>query len=527
MPDAVEIPGRVSPESGRTAIICHNVTKDFGSVRALDGINLEVRAGTVHALVGENGAGKSTLLGVLAGRISPTSGTVHLFGLELPYGVPRVIRSMGVAAIYQELMIAPTLSAQSNVYLGQPIAKRGVLMEKAMRHGFDRLCARFGEQIPADVPAGTLSVAQQQLLEIMRGLVASARLILFDEPTASLPPRDREALFRVMADLRADGVTIMFVSHNLDEVLGIADVVTVFRDGRLAATAPAKEWTKSSLVAKMLGRELAAKESAEATGGQEAQYEPSRNESRVLVRVEGLTVLPAIQDINFEIRRGEIVGLGGLVGSGRTTVLRALAGLQPNAKGRLWIEGKEVPWPHTVRQARGFGIALLPEDRKGEGLVLTMCGADNVVMSDFRTVARAGFISHARTMARASAASADFGIAANRLSEMSANLSGGNQQKLLFARWKHCPPKVLLADEPTRGIDVGAKVEILESLQRLAAEGKAIAFVSSELEEVAAICDRVIVLAEGRQVGEILGKRGETTVQDILRGAFGVEAAVD
>jgi len=280
MPDAVDILGRVSPESGRTAIVCHNVSKDFGSVRALDGINLEVRAGTVHALVGENGAGKSTLLGVLAGRISPTSGTVHLFDQELPYGIPRAIRSMGVAAIYQELMIAPTLSAQSNVYLGQPIAKRGFLMEKAMRHGFDRLCARFGEQIRADVPAGTLSVAQQQLLEIMRGLVASARLILFDEPTASLPPRDREALFRVMADLRADGVTIMFVSHNLDEVLGIADVVTVFRDGRLAATAPAKEWTKSSLVAKMLGRELAVKESAEATGDQK------RNTSRPETNLE-------------------------------------------------------------------------------------------------------------------------------------------------------------------------------------------------------------------------------------------------
>lgn len=521
--NAAETQSRSSEDEMAVVVSCRSVTKDFGSVRAIDDVNLDIHRGTIHALVGQNGAGKSTLLGVLAGRTAPTRGTVILFGHELPYGMPREIRDLGVAAIYQELMVVPSLSAKANVYLGQPISRKGILQEGAMREGFERLCRRFKESIPADVPAGALSTAQQQLLEIMRGLSASAKLMLFDEPTASLPPRDREALFTVMADLRSHGVTIIFVSHNLDEVLRIADVVTVFRDGRVVATAPKKEWTKARLVTTMLGRELTA------IKGKDEQDVKNQDDlafpSETVLRVQDLGVSPWIHDISFEIRRGEIVGLGGLVGSGRTRVLRALAGLEPKAKGRLWIDGVEASWPHTVRDARRLGIALVPEDRKTQGLVLGMSGADNIVMSDFRPVSRAGFISSGKTISVASAASARFGLPAERLSEASGNLSGGNQQKLLFARSQHDPPRILLADEPTRGVDVGAKAEILEVLKSLAAEGKGVLFASSELEEIAAICDRIVVLAEGTRVGEIEGGLGDATVEEILRVAFRVEAA--
>lgn len=512
-------------------IVCRQLSKSYGNIQAIDRIDLDVTAGTVHALVGENGAGKSTFLGVLAGRISPSKGTAHIFGQELPYGEPRDIRRIGVAAIYQELMVVPELSAQANVYLGQSLSRGGVLREQAMQEGFDALCQRLGVRIPPTTPAGSLAVAEQQMLEIMRALVASARVVLFDEPTAALPPQDREGLFKVIADLRAQGVTIMFVSHNLDEVLEIADIVTVFRDGRLAVSAPVGEWTKPSLVEAMLGHAativLTADEIPEDEGASKSTRSRSGRQSdrAVLLRAEKLTVPHAIEDITIEVRAGEIVGLSGLVGSGRTTALRALAGLEPQASGRLWIEGQEVPWPRTVRDARRLGIALLPEDRKLEGLVLGMSAMDNIVMSDFSSVSRGGFISDRRAIKSAAKASAEFGIPAERLTDAAGNLSGGNQQKLLLARWRHSAPKILLADEPTRGIDVGAKVEILGALRRMAADGKGVMLASSELEEVAAVSDRVVVLAEGRQVAEIDGNDRNIDVQEILRAAFKVERA--
>jgi ABC-type sugar transport system ATPase subunit len=506
------------------------VAKSFSATQALCGVDLALAAGEVHAFVGENGAGKSTCLGVLAGRIAPTSGEVRVWGDELRYGDPRACRRAGIVAIYQELTIVPGLTAQANVFLGMPLARRGVLSERRMRARYEALCADIGvEPAPDGVPAGRLSVAEQQLIEIMRALVADAKVILFDEPTASLALQERKALLRLMDRLRRGGMTIVFVSHNLDEVLEIADTVTVFREGVIVASGPRDDWDKRRVVRAMLGSAASERlmhELLEDEGAPEvaARRRPPTSDAPVL-RVEGLTVPGAVEAIDLEIFAGEILGLGGLVGAGRTTVLRALAGLEPRATGTMWIDGRRVALARTVRQAQRLGIALAPEDRKAQGLVLQMDAMNNIALSDLRAVARMGVLSRRRMAAKTTEAATGFGFRAERIGETARNLSGGNQQKLLLARWRLNPPRILLADEPTRGIDIGAKAEIMASLEAMAAAGLAIVLVSSELEEVSAISDRVVVLAEGRLVGVLDRRDGEITPTEIMSTAFALKDA--
>jgi ABC-type sugar transport system ATPase subunit len=509
------------------------VSKRFGAVQALRDINLELRPGTVHAFVGENGAGKSTALGLLAGRIGPSAGRIEVFGEEFRYGHPRAARRLGVVAIYQELTILPELSPEANVFLGQTPTHGGVLAEREMRRRYTELCEQMNVVChPRGTRSGTLSVADQQILEIMRALISDARILLFDEPTAALATPEREALFTRINGLRERGITIGFVSHNLDEVLDLADDVSVFRDGELKAGAPRSEWTKARLVETMLGREgdrrilaeLLDKPAAEVPGA--PVYErPARLRDEELFRVEEVTVKDAIEDVSLTVRRGELAGLGGLVGSGRSTLLRALAGAEQVASGRLWIEGEEVPWPRTIRASRKLGIFMLPEDRKAAGLVPAMSSMENILLCDLPAAARAGVVSPRGMEKRAAEIAAAFGFSAARLRTPASQLSGGNQQKLLLARARHAAPKLLLADEPTRGVDIGAKEEIMNSLDQMAGDGIGIAIVSSELEEVAAVCDRVTVLAEGHGAGHLDRAKGDITVSDILHLAFGLEEA--
>jgi ABC-type sugar transport system ATPase subunit len=515
------------------AVVLHDVHKSFGSTRALVSISMTVGAGTVHALVGENGAGKSTALGIIAGRISPTAGRVEIFGDELKYGDPRASRRAGVVAIYQELTIVPALSAEANVFLGQPLNRGGVLSNREMRREYEALCARVGvKAVPSGTSAGSLSVADQQLLEILRALVSKARVILFDEPTASLAVSEREALYRLINGLRSDGVTVVFVSHNLDEVLELADVVTVFRDGRRVATEPRGQFTKPNLVRAMIGHagdgrlihemlEDHEKEAARATASVARTSRLVQSVGRApVLAASGISVPGSVEGLEIEVRAGEMVGVGGLVGSGRSTLLRALAGVEPTSTGRLFIDGKEVPWPRTVRQALSYGIALVPEDRKGQGLVPSMTSVHNIALSDFGRTARGGFLSRQMIEKATAGVAASFGFSEDRLRHRASELSGGNQQKLLLARWKHVTPRILLADEPTRGIDVGAKAEILKSLEDMAGQGLGLVMVSSELEEVAVTCDRVIVLAEGRMIGTLDRTEGDITTAEILHLAF-------
>ncbi|MEN2738390.1 sugar ABC transporter ATP-binding protein [Microbacterium sp. X-17] len=523
--------------TGANAVVITDLVKTYGAIRALKGVSLALPEGEIHALVGENGAGKSTALGVLAGRTAPTSGRVEVFGEEPRYGDPRAARRAGVVAIYQELTIVPALTAPANVYLPGPLSRGGFLRESEMRRRYVALCKRVGvAPVAPGVLARDLSVAEQQILEILRAVVSDARVILFDEPTASLAEAERSALFTLMRTLRTQGVTMVLVSHNLDEVLNIADTVTVFRDGRLAANGRRAEFTKESLVTAMLGDHGLEEVSERLLGADaEAGAIPRRvshadRQGPPLLAVSDVTVPGAITGVSLEVYPGEVVGIGGLVGSGRTTLLRALAGMVPKAKGRMWIDGKEVPWPRSVRRALRYGIALVPEDRKTQGLVMTMSVMDNIALSGYRSTTRAGFVTPSSLERATREVAAAFGISPTRLRHRASTLSGGNQQKVLLARWKHVTPRVLLADEPTRGIDVGAKAEILTSLEAMAAKSLGLVVVSSELEEVIAVSDRITVLSEGLPMGTLDNADGSVTAEGILNLAFrvyeeGAEAA--
>jgi ABC-type sugar transport system ATPase subunit len=520
-----------SPDKDATgrvpAISTRGLGKRFGATQALSSIDLDIKAGTIHALVGENGAGKSTLLGILAGRIPQSEGSFEVFGEPVSLGSPRAAQRAGIAAIYQELTIIDPLTAVANVFVSRPRSRAGVLDERAMRQRYDSLSEQFGVSVPANAVARDLSVAQQQILEIMRALDSEARIIFFDEPTAPLGASERESLFALMRDLRSRGVTMVFVSHALDEVLSVADHVTVFRDGRLTASRAVGEWTKQTLVNEMLGRDQAVTGATASAVGSVAPATARRVRTDEGIRVEGLKVSGSTEGIDFELRSGEILGLGGLVGSGRSSVLHALAGLDRRATGRLWVDGTEVAWPRSVRRALDLGIALLPEDRKTQGLVLMLSAAENVVISDYSAVSRRGIVSPRLIRGAAAKVAEAYGFNPARLGEPARNLSGGNQQKLLLARWGHRPPRFLLADEPTRGIDIGAKADILETLRRRAATGAGVLIVSSELEEVVETAERVLVMSSGHIVDEFDIDRASGSDQDhvarILYSAFHVE----
>ncbi len=364
-----------SADASGLALRATGVEKRYSGAYALKGVGVEAEIGTIHALVGENGAGKSTFLGIIAGRVVPTNGSVEIFGKPHVFGAPRQARRLGIAAIYQELTIVPALSAQANVFLGQPLAQAGLLDEREMRRRFEDLSAQMAVSIRPNAVAGRLSVADQQMLEIMRGVQSGAKLILFDEPTTSLAPPEREALFRLMRTLRAEGVTMMFVSHNLEEVLDISDVVTVFRDGQLSGSAPRAEWTKPSLIRAMVGHDV--------VEYRRVHRAPVMRGAAPLLDAKAVSVPGAIEAVDLSVQPGEILGIGGLVGSGRTSLLRALAGLEPRSTGELAINGEAVAWPVTPRAALRAGIVLVPEDRKAQGLVLGMSAMDNIAISRF------------------------------------------------------------------------------------------------------------------------------------------------
>ncbi|SDB58464.1 sugar ABC transporter ATP-binding protein [Bauldia litoralis] len=506
--------GRPASPGGPLAIDARSVEKRFGGTLALTGVSVCAEVGSINALVGENGAGKSTFLGVIAGRVVPTTGSVSIFGNPLAFGNPRLSRQQGIAAIYQELTIVPALSAVANVFLGQTVSRAGLLSERGMCDRFLELSAQLKVSIPPGIEARHLSVADQQMLEIMRGIQSRARLILFDEPTTALAPPERESLFAIMRELRRGGTTMVIVSHNLDEVLDIADSVTVFRDGEVAHAAPRSEWTKRDLVRAMIGHDLVEPSSRTPFAGKAG--------AAPLLSATGVSLPGALEGIDIEVRPGEIVGIGGLVGSGRSSLLRALSGFEPKSTGTLAIDGEAVPWPKTPRMAILAGIALVPEDRKTQGLVLGMSAMANITMPNFGGVASLGVISDRRMASSARGVARDFGFDENRVGTTVRNLSGGNQQKVLLGRWRYSLPKVLLVDEPTRGIDVGAKEEILVTLRRLAAQGLGIIVVSSELEEVVQMGDRVLVLSEGRAVARLDAAHAPIKVKDILEAAFKV-----
>ncbi len=499
----------------RAALECVGLSKAYDGHAAVTDLYLEVAAGRVHALVGANGAGKSTVLGMMSGRTAPTTGIVRVFGQELRGGKPREARRAGISSVYQELTLVPHLSACANVFLGAEQSARGMLTERQMRRRYDELRETFGLAVPADTPAGELSVGVGQQLEIMRAVQRGSRIILLDEPTAALSYRERDHLLGLMRRLRDDGVTLVFVSHNLDEVLAISDTVTVMRNARHVVTSRAADWTKPELVAAMTGSELGAELASPSLD------ERDRRAAEV-VRVEQLQLRPAAPPVSFAVREGEVLGLAGLVGSGRTTALRSIAGAHRSAGGRMTRRGLPVAWPRTPRQALRLGIAMLPEDRKSQGLVLGMSIPDNITAPDLQKVSKGGLVMKAAQRQVSARLMERFGLNRKVGDYPVINLSGGGQQKVAFARAMFSGPEVLLIDEPTRGVDVSSKVDLLRALREFADGGGAVVMTSAEIEEVLDVSDRILVFKDGAAVAEYDMRATRPTVRQILDHAFGV-----
>ena len=515
-------------------VVLEGVSKTFPGVKAVVDVSAELRRGEIRGVVGENGSGKSTLMRILAGDLVPDEGAkVTIDGAPLPFGSPIVAQELGVGLIPQELMIAEALSVLENVFMGD-YPKRGMWVAwRRMRHEFDRLCEALDVSLDPSALAGELSVADLTMVEIMRATRREAKVLLMDEPTAALGHAEREKLYALVRRLAAQGQTIVFISHDLDEVLALTDTITVLRDGKHIATQSASAWTKRAVVERMVGEAGAALGFGEAPASTAVAVadEPAaavaadvdESPQDVMLSVRALTVPGKLNGAAFEVRRGEILGIAGLVGSGRSTLLRALAGLVRDSHGELEVAGKPVKWPRSSRHALRLGIALVPEERRREGLVLGMPAYDNVTMSDLRSVASLGLLSKTRSVEGSQTPLEQVGYE-GQPSTIVGTLSGGNQQKVLLARWLFAPPLVFLIDEPTRGIDVRAKEEVLAAIRGLADAGNAVLLVSSEFEEIVATADRVLLMArDGVIRGEL--PRERMTVDAILAEVFAVDAA--
>jgi len=486
-----------SPAAAGGAVVVQQVSKAFAGVRALVDVSLELRAGEIHALCGENGAGKSTLIKVLAGVYAPDSGTLSAWGSPLASGSIHAAEAAGIAVIFQESVAFPDLDVVDNLFVGRE--RRGVgglLLDRAgMESEARRWLQALGTQVNLRRPLAELTLAQCQLVAMARALSRQCRLLVLDEPTAALSARETEALFAVLRRLRDQGVGILYVSHRLEEVSSLADRITVLRDGHWVATRPAAELDRVELVRLMVGRDIQ---------GLAARPPRGLPSTRPRLRVTGLARGTAFADISLTLEAGEIVGLAGLVGAGRSEIARCIMGIDRPDAGMVAVDGKRLP-PGDVRQAIRRGLGMVAEDRQQEGLVLPLSVRENLVMVACRALAGGWWRSRARERGLAESLVAALGIRAPGIEVAAEALSGGNQQKLVLGKWLAVTPKVLILDEPTRGVDVAAKAEIHRFILRLAEEGMATLLISSELPELLALSDRVLVLRQGRLAGELAG----------------------
>ncbi len=484
------------------------IAKSYVGVRALDGVSMEIMAGEIHALCGENGAGKSTLIKVLAGSVMPDEGRVMVGGVPLATGSVRASEAAGIAVIHQESVAFPHLSAQDNIFVGREPRRMGrLLLDRGRMLAETRaLLARLGENIDPFKPVGELPMAQRQMVGMARALSHKCRLLIMDEPTASLSTRETEVLFRIMRQLKAEGVSILYVSHRLEEIFLLADRVTVFRDGKYVGTRATREINQDELIRMMVGRELLQVEGAVKAAGESAGGE-------VLLEVRDLSRAGVFEDVSLQVRCGEIVGMAGLVGAGRSEVAQTIFGADRADEGTVAIGGRVLK-RGSIQAALEAGVALVPEDRQHVGLVLPMSVRANLSMAVLSELTSGGLISSAREESLARKLIEDLRVKAAYSWVAAQTLSGGNQQKLVIGKWLATHPKLLILDEPTRGVDVGAKAEIYKLVRGLAETGMAILVISSDLPEVLLLSDRILVMRSGRIAGEL--HRHEATQEKIL-----------
>jgi rhamnose transport system ATP-binding protein len=488
-----------------------DISKSFGGTRALEGVSLTIGRGSIHALVGENGAGKSTLGKIIAGAHAPDSGQLLLDGDPVRFHSPRDAIARGVILIAQELAIVGSLTVEQNVFLGVEPSQAGFQNRRELRRKYDELAASVGFELDGDANARQLRTADKQKVEILRALCRNAQLIVMDEPTAALSRPDVEALHTVIRQLARNGTTVVLVSHFLNEVLELADEVTILRDGRLVQTVPAAGQTEESLMAAMLGRSLDATFPAK---------RPAAADAPVVLSVRDL-VAPGVNGVSFDLRAGEILGLAGLVGAGRTEVARAIYRANRVHSGSVSLAGEagQVAVTGTPRTAMRAGVLMIPESRKEQGLLLGRSVRENVSLSTLAQVSRVGVVQPGPERRAVRNVLARVDVRSGGQSAPAASLSGGNQQKLLFARSLLRDPKVLIADEPTRGVDIGAKRAIYELLTSLTGSGLGVLLISSDVEEILGLAHRVLVMRGGRVAAELTGD--DMTEAAILGAAFG------
>lgn len=491
-----------SPETETEPLVnMRGISKSFSTVQVLEEVDLELRRGEVLALLGENGAGKSTLIKILCGIHAPSAGEVIVEGRALPGGNPRAAQRAGISVIHQEFNLIPALTVRENLFLGQESSIVGNLNVKREREIANSIFARLGVTINLETRCRDLTVAEQQLVEIGKALVVDSKLIVMDEPTAALSPQEVEGLFRVVRELRAQGISIIYISHRLTEIFEICDRITVLRDGQHVETRPTAEVSRQQLIEMMVGRTL----------DQEFPKRDVKIGEPVLV-AEGLNRGRKVQNVSVTVRRGEIVALTGLIGAGRTEVARLLFGADRRESGTIRIHGKTVSI-NNPRQAIEAGICLLTEDRKGQGLIVDQSVLHNFGLPNLRQLTRRTAIQHRLEREAFETHRTAMKIKLADAHQPAKTLSGGNQQKVVLAKWLERNTDIMIFDEPTRGIDVGAKYEIYLLMNELAAQGKAILMISSELPEVLGMSDRILVMHEGRLTGEITDVANATQAQ--------------
>jgi ABC-type sugar transport system ATPase subunit len=489
------------------------ITKHFGGVQALNDVSLTISRGTVHALVGENGAGKSTLGKVISGVVSPDEGELLVGGERVAYRSPHDALRDGITMIAQELALVPTRTVVENIFLGVESNRGGVVQPRSMRKRYASLCEEVGFEVPPNATVSSLPIGEQQKVEILRAIAREAKVIVMDEPTAALDIDETNRLLEAIKGLRRRGTTIVYVSHFLSEVLELADTVTVLREGKHVRTAPASEQTPEQLVTAMLGRKFDVVFPAKAY---------PKGDAPVVLSVKNLSSPPRVRDVSFEVRAGEIVGLAGLIGSGRSEACQAIFGARPAEAGAIALNGRPFS-PQSPREAVRNGVAMLPEDRKGQGLHMSRTVTENITLPHLDHVSRLGVMSRGRERSSAGALRKRLDVRARRGGATRvATLSGGNQQKVLFAKWLYSSPQVLITDEPTRGVDIGAKAAIYELIHGLAEKGTAVVVISSEVEEILGLAHRVFVLREGQTVSELDTR--DSSEDDVVHAAFGTQA---